>query len=185
MKIHSAKAQCTVDVNSLLEDAQRLMDRHHVRHIPVLYQDDVVGVISERDIARASRVRMVKKGLGVVKDDYVPCNYQVKDFMTCPITKIREDGAVKLAITQLLKEKVGALAVFNRKDELIGILTVDDLLAVLFNQHNIHEKYRWKSDADWYERIVGGPAGGMMKQVSDAFASLGLATRSSNKNLAI
>ena len=44
----------TVEVDALLEDAMDLMDRHHVRHLPVLQRGTLGGVVSDRDLLEAT-----------------------------------------------------------------------------------------------------------------------------------
>lgn len=42
-----------IDAQAPLNEAVAMMEAHEIRHLPVLHQGDVVGVISERDLERA------------------------------------------------------------------------------------------------------------------------------------
>lgn len=42
-----------IDASAKLADAWQLMELHTIRHLPVLENGDIVGVISERDLERA------------------------------------------------------------------------------------------------------------------------------------
>lgn len=43
-----------IDARATLTAAQHMMEEHRIRHLPVFENGDVVGVISERDLARAT-----------------------------------------------------------------------------------------------------------------------------------
>lgn len=43
-----------IDATAKLADARTLMEQHGIRHLPVFENGDIIGVISERDLERAS-----------------------------------------------------------------------------------------------------------------------------------
>ena len=43
----------TIDADSNLGDAEALMDRHGIRHLPVTTGEDLVGLLSDRDLKLA------------------------------------------------------------------------------------------------------------------------------------
>ncbi|MDQ1280725.1 MAG: hypothetical protein QG670_1988 [Thermoproteota archaeon] len=45
---------CTVDASSTIEEAAELMAKRHVKRLPVLEEDKLVGVITSSDIIRAN-----------------------------------------------------------------------------------------------------------------------------------
>ena len=44
----------TVDVNDSMLDATKLLKEHQVRHLPVLRDGNLVGILTDRDLKRAS-----------------------------------------------------------------------------------------------------------------------------------
>lgn len=166
MKIQPTKNLITIDVNAKLVEAQKVMDEKVIRHLPVLHEGHLVGVLSDRDIARATRVEMAKMGAGIVKEDYVPVNYQVKDFMSCPVTSINEEADVKEAIKIIIQEKVSSVAILNEGGELVGILSTDDLLVLFYQQ-------LMTKDSNWYDEFVTSTAGRITGQVTKALSDMG------------
>jgi len=47
------KKMITVEPNQTLEECMSLMSQHHVRHLPVMDQDQLVGIISIGDVVKA------------------------------------------------------------------------------------------------------------------------------------
>lgn len=51
----------TVEIDSKLGEAFGLMDKHHIRHLPVMKNGKVIGLLSLRDLARAVATYLPKK----------------------------------------------------------------------------------------------------------------------------
>jgi acetoin utilization protein AcuB len=49
-----SKPVVTIDVNSSMQDASHLLKKHHIRMIPVLHHEKLVGIITDRDLKRSS-----------------------------------------------------------------------------------------------------------------------------------
>jgi CBS domain-containing protein len=97
--------------------ASQLMRWAGVRHLPVLGQDDqVVGVMTERDVLRASG------GGG-----------SVSDFMSTPAQVIGPEDEVATACALMVAHKIGCLPVVDDTNNLVGIVTTADLLGRQFS----------------------------------------------------
>jgi len=111
-----------------VKDAFLTMQLHRVRHLPVVEGDELVGIISDRDLRRP---RWADK-----LDDWTAC-YQlddetrVKDVMTRNPEVVHTYDRIRKAVKILLEQRYGALPVLNKKGELVGILSAHDLLVAL------------------------------------------------------
>lgn len=110
----------TADEKMTLDDLQRLMDRHGIRHLPVVRGDVVVGVISDRDLRLLSGLSVAEK-------------YQVRaaELMAPdPLTVVASAplGEVAFAMSE---SKVGSVIVNDRDGRFLGIFTVTDALNAL------------------------------------------------------
>src|SRR5438105_34011 len=124
----------TRKVSSLREDASlldaALLIRHSgKRHVPVLGRDGkLVGIISDRDVSRLAPSMLAK----MEQEEYN------RIFEGTPITKamtknpitIAPGAPVDEAVSLLHARKIGALPVVEN-GELVGILTVSDMLGLL------------------------------------------------------
>jgi acetoin utilization protein AcuB len=111
-----------------VKSAYLTMISHRVRHIPVVEGDQLVGIISDRDLRRPSWVDAL--------DDWTQY-YQINDDTTVadvmtanPVTVATYDRIQK-AVKIFREERYGALPVLDKNGDLVGILSAHDLLGAL------------------------------------------------------
>lgn len=110
----------TVNEDMLIDDLRRLMEKHGIRHLPVVRGDTVVGVISDRDVRLFS-------GLSVAEKFQV----QAADIMaTDPLTVSASTPLDEVAYA-MSEKKVGSVIVKDENDQFLGIFTVTDALNAL------------------------------------------------------
>jgi acetoin utilization protein AcuB len=98
-----------------LAAAKELMEIEGVRQLPVLSADNqLIGIISDRDIREVAHTELFDRAL-------------VGELMTSSVITIKPDISAERAAHILHREKIGALPVVE-KGELVGILTVSDIL---------------------------------------------------------
>lgn len=102
------------------EDAWQQMRASGVHHLVVMDRDELVGVISDRD-------------LGGVRGVSTRWGAQVKDLMTRQLVTATPRTSVETAAELLRKNHIHCLPVF-RGHRLVGIVTTADLIAALARQ---------------------------------------------------
>ncbi|HEX8951382.1 MAG TPA: CBS domain-containing protein, partial [Polyangia bacterium] len=102
-----------------LVSAWQMMRANHVRHLPVLADGNVVGILSDRDVLAAGREAL--------REQTLQPPMVVADAMSTRLSTIEADRPATEAAAILLRRRVGALAVM-RKSELRGIITVSDFM---------------------------------------------------------
>ncbi len=118
----------TVPPGMWLKEAFLLMHTRRVRHIPVVEGDRLVGIISDRDLRRP---RWAEE-LGDWTTYYqVNDTHSVSDVMTPDPETVRASDDILEAVRIFRDRRYGALPVVNEKDELVGILSAQDLLGAL------------------------------------------------------
>jgi CBS domain-containing protein len=108
----------TIQPIATLGSAQRVMNRNRIRHLPVMLDGKLVGILSERDIL-AARAR-------ADRDDewwMLP----VGDAMHAPVQTAGPDDSLTEVAGRLASAKIGALPVVER-GRLLGIATATDVL---------------------------------------------------------
>lgn len=106
--------------------AARRMGDHDVGTLVVVESFDAgraVGMLTDRDLA----VRCVARGLD-------PDTTPVSMVMTSPVNTIDENAPAEFALAEMASAGTRRLVVTRRGGEAIGILSLDDLLALLAEQ---------------------------------------------------
>ena len=111
----------TVDKDQNLSDALRLLRKHNISRLPVTNNKQLVGIISERDIATK---------LGSSKYESMPASrlhissVMVKDVFTVPQT-MQLDEVARL----MLENGIGSVPVMN-EDDMVGIVSKADFVTL-------------------------------------------------------
>ena len=120
----------TVHSEASLAHAVTVMKKVNCRQLPVLEGDQLVGIITERDIRLAVDASAEDMDFSHHAE---LANFAVGEFMTANPQIIAPTVTVADAADMLGRLKVGALPVIENK-QLIGIVTVTDCLACLSDQ---------------------------------------------------
>jgi len=121
----------TVTCDDSLKDVELLMQKYHIRHIPVLNDNCLYGIISLTDLQRISFADAYS---GSEKEvDYVIYDLLTLDqvMVKNPIT-VQKGDSIKKAGAIITKHDFHALPVVNG-EELVGIVTSTDLLKYLIS----------------------------------------------------
>ena len=112
-------------LNDTLDLAEDIMTMGRIRHLPVLHEGELVGIISQRDMFRSAAVT----ALGFAEDTQKALvkTIRIKEIMTEQVFTISADATVKQAARMMFDKKIGGLPVVEGK-KLIGIITETDIL---------------------------------------------------------
>ncbi|HVX62554.1 MAG TPA: CBS domain-containing protein [Pirellulales bacterium] len=118
----------TVDPDDTMIDAMRLMQQHGVGAVVAVREGQVVGMLTDRDVA-----------LAVVLGTATP-DSAVSETMTRNVATIWEDQGIFDATQAMQGRHVRRLPIVSRQNELIGMVAFDDIVALLAKEfHNISE----------------------------------------------
>lgn len=102
----------TVPPSCPVEAAAQLMHERRFRHLPVIADGRLVGIVSDRDLARRS-------------------DQSVGDVMAPAVISVTPDTPVEVAARLMLENKIGGLPVLAPPtQELVGIVTQSDIFSV-------------------------------------------------------
>jgi len=118
----------TLTADQNLKEALGLMQRHHIRHVPVVEGERVVGIVTDRDVRRATPSLLS----GADQDQYerVLTGTKVSQVMTRNPYTVTPSMKVRDVVKILLDRKFESVPVVE-SDRLVGIMTVTDMLRVL------------------------------------------------------
>jgi len=107
-----------------LNGAARLMRENHVGSLVVVEETSglrlVVGILTDRDIVTA-----------VVAADLEPATLRTEDVMSTDLITAREDDSLIDLVRSMRHKGVRRVPVVGTQGELIGLVTLDDVLDVL------------------------------------------------------
>ncbi|MCZ7393179.1 MAG: CBS domain-containing protein [Candidatus Methanoperedens sp.] len=115
------KEPISVSPADRVSHARRIMLDNDIGRLPVIENVDVVGIVTEKDVARAM---MNFRAL-------VPDNQQdgrirnliVEDIMTRNVKSVRTNTPISEVISLMLNENIGGVPVLNLKDEIVGVIS--------------------------------------------------------------
>jgi CBS domain-containing protein len=115
----------TISANESLSTVEDIMRLGRVRHMPVVSGGKLVGVVSERDLLRASLSSLSSHR----KNERRAFLYAVEigRVMSQPPIVISPDASIQQAARTMAEAKIGCLPVVDG-DELVGIVTETDVL---------------------------------------------------------
>ena len=107
------------------------MKDHHIRHLPVVDDDNkLIGIISDRELRRPE---WVDESLDIAHIYYLDDDMSVKDVMIKNVQVIHTYDTLRKAARLLLDNNIGAAPVLDKTEALVGMLSAVDLLRALYD----------------------------------------------------
>jgi acetoin utilization protein AcuB len=127
----------TVDEDTSIMQASKIMKQNAVQHLPVLRKGRLVGIVSDRDLKEATPSKATT--LDIHEMYYLLDKIPVKDLMPQALYTINPDATVEKAAAVMLKRHISALPVVDPKGALIGIITKGDIFRAFVSVSGIHQ----------------------------------------------
>lgn len=110
----------TADEDTGIEELGQLMREHGIRHLPITRGEQVVGVVSQRDLA-------VLAGLDLGRQSLVSAG----DLMSPEPVTVRASDPLDQVAYRMSDLKIGSVIVLEEDGSLYGIFTATDALNAL------------------------------------------------------
>lgn len=124
----------TIDVHqNTLEEAKSIMEEKHIRHLPVVKGEQLVGILSLTDIHRISFGANYNQAEEV--DASIFKRLKIEQVMKSNPSTINAQTTIKEVAEILAKEDFHALPVIDESNKLEGIVTTTDLVNYLIDQY--------------------------------------------------
>lgn len=109
----------TIGASQTLTTASEMMREQGIRHLPVLQDKKLVGIVSERDVALISSLAGVDPG-----------KVLVEDAMTQDVLSVAPDAPLDEVATMMAERKAGSV-VIEQNGHVVGIFTTVDAMTAL------------------------------------------------------
>ena len=116
---HMTRSPITVEKTTSLAAALKIMEEHGFRHLPVVEQDKLLGVVSERELRCLENM-----------EGFNSAHCVVEDFTLGPTYAVAPDALVRDVAHEMAVRKLGS-AVVVEGTKVVGMFTTVDALRVL------------------------------------------------------
>ena len=131
------KNPMTVDSETLVLDAQKIMKENNIRRLPVVDKGKLVGMITKHDLLEASPSPATS--LSIHELNYLLSKMKVKEIMKKNPLTLTPDTPFEEALRIGQEKKVGSFPVVD-KGKVVGIATESDIVRFLTRALGIREE---------------------------------------------
>ncbi|MBW2514199.1 MAG: CBS domain-containing protein [Deltaproteobacteria bacterium] len=126
----------TIGVDNSMQDATGILKQHRIRMLPVVKKGKLVGIITDRDLKRASASDATT--LEIHELLYLLMKIKVKDIMTKNPIAVPLEWTVEETAELLLNNKISGAPVVDENNSVVGVITQTDLFRVLISLTGVH-----------------------------------------------
>jgi acetoin utilization protein AcuB len=119
----------TIDAEESMPKAIQLLKQHKINMMPVTQQGKIVGVVTDRDLKKASPSEATDLDTHELK--YLLNKIKIKDIMTKKVITVPPDFTIEEAAEVLMHQNISGAPVVNEQGDMEGIITSNDLYRAL------------------------------------------------------
>jgi acetoin utilization protein AcuB len=134
---YMSKDLITVDEDTSIMKASKLMKQNNIRHLPILRKGRLVGIVSDRELKEATPSKATT--LDIHEMYYLLDQITVKSLMPKHLYTIGPEQTVEKAAAVMLKHNISALPVVDPHGGLEGIISKGDIFKAFVSISGIHQ----------------------------------------------
>ena len=138
MPFWMSKGVITIDADDSMSDATRIIKESNISMLPVMKKDKLVGVITDRDLKRASASDA--NSLEIHELLYLLSKIKVKEIMSKDPITVPPDFTVEETAEILMKNKISGVPVVDKGGQVVGVITQNDIFKVLISLTGINNR---------------------------------------------
>jgi CBS domain-containing protein len=123
----------TLQADEELSVASDIMHLGRIRHLPIVQGEQLVGIISQRDLFKASLSSILGYGYADIRDHLK--KVAITDVMVKKVITVGPDAEIPEAGRIMVEKKIGCLPVIE-KDRLVGMVTETDIIEYYVTHHD-------------------------------------------------
>lgn len=138
VKNNMTKDPICIDVNSKISEVVDIMNERNLHRIPVIKDKKLVGLVTESMISKNGATKATS--LSIYELNYLLSKTSVDAIMVRDVLSIHEDRLLEDAALLMYKHDIGCLPVVNNENEVVGILTSNDVMSAFLDILGYREK---------------------------------------------
>ncbi|MCK5190970.1 MAG: CBS domain-containing protein, partial [Methylococcales bacterium] len=123
----------TVQQGQKLSDVRHIIIESNIHHVPIVEGKKLVGLISFTDLMKLNIV--ISGADERTIDSIVDQQFTIQDIMTTELITIKNTDSVRQASKILAESNFHSLPVIDEQKEIVGIVTMTDLIQYLNDQY--------------------------------------------------
>jgi acetoin utilization protein AcuB len=131
------KNPITVDSETLVLDAQKIMKENNIRRLPIVEKGKLVGIVTQHDLLEAAPSPATS--LSIHELNYLLSKMKVKEIMKKNPVTFTPDTPFEEALKLGQEKKIGSFPVMD-KGKLVGIATESDIVRFLTRSLGLREE---------------------------------------------
>ena len=121
-----------VDIDTKLSAAHQLMIDYQIRRLPVVHDDQLVGVLTLGDVREAEPSEATS--LSVWEVNYLLSELKVGKLMSQNPITISPFATIGEAAWMMLEYKISGLPVVNKQKKIMGVITESDIFRLVVQE---------------------------------------------------
>lgn len=126
------KKVLTLSTKDNLVTAESLFKKNKIRHIPIVENDKIIGMLSYTDLLRISFADAVDEDEQTIETTVYDM-FSIEQVMVSNVVTVKPGNTIKEIAEILAKKEFHALPVVEN-NKLVGIITTTDLIKYLIDQ---------------------------------------------------
>jgi CBS domain-containing protein len=123
---------CTISPNTSLPEAHRLMTERQVRRLPVVVDNELVGIITLGDVRGAEP--SAATSLSIWELNYLLAKLKIEEIMTRKVITVSPEATIGQAAQIMLEHRISGLPVVDKTGRLVGIITESDIFRLVVQE---------------------------------------------------
>jgi acetoin utilization protein AcuB len=128
----------SIEPNDSMHNATKLLKEHNIKMLPVINNNKLVGVVTDRDLKQA--MASDATSLEIHELVYLLMKIKIKDIMTKKPITVHRDFTVEETAEILLHNRISGVPVVDGRGNVVGIITQTDLFRVLISLTGVSVK---------------------------------------------
>lgn len=125
------KEVVTVNADDSMQHAIHILKEHKLRLLPVMDKSELVGIISDGDLKKASPSDATS--LDIHELIYLTSKIKIRDLMKKNPFRVSPDTSAEEAAAIMLEKRISGLPVTDESGKLIGIITKSDIFRLFIS----------------------------------------------------
>ena len=133
-----SKPVITIDAEASMNDAIKLLKDHNIKMLPVMEKGNLVGIVTDRDLKRASASDATS--LEIHELLYLISKIKIREIMTKNPITVPQDYTVEETAEILLKHNISGVPVVDQYHDIVGTITQNDIFKIFISLTGAEKK---------------------------------------------